>query len=223
MHVYLQVIDYVYRIGCFKRFSQSSNLSAHEKNHLMAKTSNLEFNNQSQPSQIDPIFIENPLRLMINNHFTGTMNIKNLNRINSLYQLMHQIISNNYTRLNDNEFNKDSFIIKDTIKIPKTSIFNFSKGDRIFNIIKDYNHPRRRIIKIIYEDTDYQANEKQYDNNNYLNQDDEKIDANQVIDNNENNESPHDMLEEECIDDNNANEYEDNEHFFNNCYKSFLG
>ena len=104
---------------------------------------------------MEPLFNESPLKLMLGNTHSGTLNIKNLNGINSLYQLMrhHQILMDNNQRLNNNnEYNKEninsninpyntsnsnilfSIPVKDLVRIPKTNIFNFSRGDRIFNI-----------------------------------------------------------------------------------------
>ena len=57
--------------GCFKRFSQSSNLSAHEKTHEIAKNINFNNNNNNYGKNVEensrPIFHENPLKFLINN------------------------------------------------------------------------------------------------------------------------------------------------------------
>jgi hypothetical protein len=170
--------------------------------------------------QLDPIYTENPIKLMLNNEFCGTMNFKNLNEINSVYQVMrhHQIISDNNTRLNNyNEYNKENtIVVKDIASGPKTPTFNYSRGDKIFNIIKDNNHPRRKIVKIIYEDSDCNNEDE-----NYYIKSGEKVE-NHSNENEINNEYHAEILEGVCPDDNNA-EYEGEDHFFNNCYKSFLG
>lgn len=73
--------------GCFKRFSQSSNLSAHEKTHQYLKQTG--GNPYCEANQCQrPIFSENPLKHMINNPDSGTISLNNIYRINILYELM---------------------------------------------------------------------------------------------------------------------------------------
>lgn len=87
--------------GCFKRFSQSSNLSAHEKTHELAKDNsigNFGYNPSSNefqlfPGQQRPIFPRNPLKYLIYNQYSGTMTLNNLLEINKLYELMKEGIS----------------------------------------------------------------------------------------------------------------------------------
>ena len=54
--------------GCFKRFSESSNLSAHEKTHELMKKEGEDI--------IKPLFSENPIKLVFDNPFSGSMLIK---------------------------------------------------------------------------------------------------------------------------------------------------
>ena len=90
--------------GCFKRFSQSSNLNAHEKTHELInnKENNMNFsgnifqemnylgNNNGQR----PIFVQNPIKFVMFNQFSGTMNLNNLYEINKLYEMMKEGINN---------------------------------------------------------------------------------------------------------------------------------
>jgi uncharacterized Zn-finger protein len=77
--------------GCFKRFSQSSNLSAHEKTHqITAKSSGgTVYGDQN----VRPIFQENPLRYMSENPHSGSCTVENFKMINLLYELMKKGIN----------------------------------------------------------------------------------------------------------------------------------
>ena len=101
--------------GCFKRFSQSSNLNAHEKTHELNKDnySNQGFNStygdcQYLPNQQRPIFSQNPLKLIMFNQFSCTMNLNNLYHINRLYELMKEGINNQLIIGNGNNLNLKS-------------------------------------------------------------------------------------------------------------------
>ena len=100
--------------GCFKRFSQSSNLNAHEKTHeIIANKENLNFgffqeniipgfqNNNGQR----PIFTQNPIKFVMFNQFSGTMSLNNLYEINHLYEMMKEGINNQFNNGNNNTFN----------------------------------------------------------------------------------------------------------------------
>ena len=99
--------------GCFKRFSQSSNLSAHEKTHELIKENNYICNNGmsnnifndyqiSQSQQQRPIFYQNPLKYIICNQFAGSMTLNNLYEINKLYEMMKEGINNQMNINNGN-------------------------------------------------------------------------------------------------------------------------
>jgi hypothetical protein len=68
--------------GCFKRFSQSSNLSAHEKTHELMKKEGEDI--------IKPIFSENPIKLVFDNPFSGMATLDNVKRINEIYEIMQK-------------------------------------------------------------------------------------------------------------------------------------
>ena len=90
--------------GCFKRFSQSSNLNAHEKTHEINNKDNFSFNqniignfNEFQiqmQNQQRPIFSQNPLKIIMYNQFSGTMTLNNLLEINNLYEMLKEGINN---------------------------------------------------------------------------------------------------------------------------------
>ena len=98
--------------GCFKRFSQSSNLNAHEKTHEIIgnKENNLNFNERGifqemiapnpQTGQ-RPIFAQNPIKFVWNNQFSGTMSLNNLYEINHLYEMMKEGINNQFNAGNN--------------------------------------------------------------------------------------------------------------------------
>ena len=100
--------------GCFKRFSQSSNLNAHEKSHEINKDNNNYVHNNNtlgngdfivnqNQNQSRPIFQQNPLKFILNNQFSGTMCLNNLCEINKLYEMMKESI-NNQMNLNNNGY-----------------------------------------------------------------------------------------------------------------------
>ena len=100
--------------GCFKRFSQSSNLNAHEKSHEINKDNNNYVHNNNtlgngdfivnqNQNQSRPIFQQNPLKFILNNQFSGTMCLNNLCEINKLYEMMKESI-NNQMSLNNNGY-----------------------------------------------------------------------------------------------------------------------
>ena len=97
--------------GCFKRFSQSSNLNAHEKTHELNKENyNYQFNNQYGDfqmfqSQQMPIFLQNPLKLILYNQYSGTMTLNNIYEINKLYELMKEGMNNQIYIANNNGYN----------------------------------------------------------------------------------------------------------------------
>jgi len=231
--------------------------------------------------QVDPpIFNENPIKLMLNNYYSGTLNIKNLNGINSLYQHMrqHKILTDNNSRLNslnninnnleynkenqnhniihNNNINNNNHNMKNNMNNnnnsnynmnqnnnltqmakQKSLLFNYTKGDRIFNIIKDTNHPRRKIVKIIYEDTenynneDSNFNQKEDINNNYNTGYIANLDENEIKPENvESAENMENLIENNShyennngINNENENEnYDGEDNFFSNCYKAYM-
>ena len=114
--------------GCFKRFSQSSNLNAHEKTHELNKDN---YNNQilnsnygdyqMSQNQQKPIFLQNPLKLIIFNQFAGTMSLNNLFEINKLYELLKEGINN---QLNNGCLNGNS----QNNKYPQNTIYRNQNG-----------------------------------------------------------------------------------------------
>lgn len=128
-----------------------------------------------------PVFLQNPLRFMMNNPYSGTLNINNLNQINRLYELMRegltqQVVSQVPTYPNYNNFNSTNlnsnipsqggasgsthhhpifFTTTSTTTAqpakPK-NIFVTVKGNKIFNIVKDpQNNTRRKNVTIVYD------------------------------------------------------------------------
>ena len=118
--------------GCFKRFSQSSNLNAHEKTHEINNKDNFSFNpniignfNEFQmqiQNQQRPVFSQNPLKIIMYNKFSGTMTLYNLFEINNLYEMMKEGINNqlnlginNNLYLQQNRYNLKNNIFSNNI------------------------------------------------------------------------------------------------------------
>ena len=87
--------------GCFKRFSQSSNLSAHEKTHELMKKEGEDMNK--------PIFNENPLKIVLDNPFSGKAVLDNIKKINDIYEMMRKgiIAQMNMINLGNNQIGRN--------------------------------------------------------------------------------------------------------------------
>jgi len=131
--------------------------------------------------QTKPIFYTNPLRHLINGSQSGTIQSRNLNYLNKLFEMMKDAIfydseqnrinySNpnnvNYSFNLQNESSNNAFNINSgthifqTIKSVNKPILSI-KGQKIFNIVKKNNHSNKRSVKIIYTN-----NEENNENSN---------------------------------------------------------
>lgn len=144
-----------------------------------------------------PIFAQNPLRLMANNKYSGTLHISNLNHMNKLYDIMKEAL------MQDNNINMGDHGLINPYhpSIASTSYYNHStpnlsgqtnakpnklfitvKGQKIFNIIKEVNQTnRRKSVQIVYNNDEYSGNnanpnyDYEYEEQAQLNKDDEYI------------------------------------------------
>lgn len=125
-----------------------------------------------------PIFSTNPLKLMINNEYSGTLHINNLLHMNKLYEIMKEALlleSQNNFNLTGN-FNQEK------------RIFLTVKGQKIFNIIKEGNPVnKRKSVKIVYNNDD-----EEYGYDNY-----EEEEKEEEFQKNEYDEYEYEELEEE--------------------------
>ena len=142
--------------GCFKRFSQSSNLSAHEKTHELMKKEggNEEINNK-------PIFSENPLKYIIENPYSGTETINNIKKINEIYEMMKKGILAQTSSFNQNNGNHN--VGRNHGEIPGMPI---QKRTYIKKSYKENNN-----LNINYnnmENNNYYSNYNNFYNNNYI-------------------------------------------------------
>ena len=133
--------------GCFKRFSQSSNLNAHEKTHELNKDnynygyqSNGNFNDFQIQNQQRPVFTINPIRFILNNQYSGTMTLNNLLEINKLYELMREGINNQI-----NSGNNNLYIQQNRQNYRTNNILNEDKPKNI--ILDRYYNNEEPIIK----------------------------------------------------------------------------
>lgn len=130
--------------GCFKRFSQSSNLTAHEKTHSIVYSTNSNNGIFTQISQVTgqrPIFQYNPLKLLDSNIYCGTMNIENLKHINNLYDQMKEALIS-FEQL---EYLNGAGALQGTGRCMTLGpAFKFDratiKGMKIFHIYKDFSN-----------------------------------------------------------------------------------
>ena len=119
---------------------------------------------QMMPS---PVFTINPLKLMSANKLSESLNYSNLNNLNLLYYKM----KSSFTSANTDHISSISEVIFNVnnsnkpFLLSKQKIF---KGQKIFNISKEFNpFNRRKSVKIIYKnDEDNQSN-----NHDILNED----------------------------------------------------
>ena len=100
--------------GCFKRFSQSSNLSAHEKTHEMSKSScnyalSVDgWNCNGYYVNHNPVFSFNPLKNVIDNKYSSSLHVKNLININKLYDMLRKGIELQNQFVNSNCVNNSN-------------------------------------------------------------------------------------------------------------------
>jgi hypothetical protein len=137
--------------GCFKRFSQSSNLNAHEKSHELNKDNNkftqLNSNNNGNlngewgtaQNQMKPVFSQNPLKLILFNQFSGTMNLNNLFEINKLYEMMKEGM-NKMINMGNND------ILNLNYKYQQNNIYQLPNGYYFINEDKSKNNENNNII-----------------------------------------------------------------------------
>ena len=119
--------------GCFKRFSQSSNLSSHEKIHEIVKD-----NKTLEDLNTKPIFKENPLKYMIDNIYSGTQTINNINKINELYEIMKKGKEEQLSYINNNK-DISGMPIQKRLYIKKVHLNENKSILNIINIIIRYN------------------------------------------------------------------------------------
>ena len=135
--------------GCFKRFSQSSNLNAHEKTHeIMANKENLNIGIGGMYQEMGiggyplasgqrPIFAQNPIKFVMLNQFSGKMNLNNLYEINQLYEMMKEGINNQFNTGNNNPYNYNIGIMSNNNIISNKSNVDFMEENKFRDIILD--------------------------------------------------------------------------------------
>ena len=168
--------------GCFKRFSQSSNLSSHEKIHEIVKD-----NKTLEDLNTKPIFKENPLKYMIDNIYSGTQTINNINKINELYEIMKKGKEEQLSYINNNK-DISGMPIQKRLYIKKVHL-NENQNKSILNNSSENNESektKRQIFAIIRNLEE--SNIKFEKDNNFINNDFEEIDFHHIINeiNNEN-------------------------------------
>ena len=170
--------------GCFKRFSQSSNLNAHEKTHELNNKDNFSFNQNiignftefqvQVQNQQRPVFSQNPLKIIMYNQFSGTMTLNNLLEINNLYELMKEGINNQLNiGINNNLYIQQN---RNNLKNNIFSNSNIINENKPKNIILDKTYKNENPITKKYISNTIQLNDKKpifalynYSNNSIFN------------------------------------------------------
>ena len=150
--------------GCFKRFSQSSNLNAHEKTHeMMGNKENINFGMggafqdmvlggwQTMSSGQRPIFSQNPLKFVMFNQFSGNMNLNNLLEINRLYEMMREGINNQFNTSTNGNINYNIGMINMNMNMNNNNAMNSNKNP--LNIIEN-NKYKNIVLDKFYNDQD---------------------------------------------------------------------
>ena len=199
--------------GCFKRFSQSSNLSAHEKTHEIAKSNVFNTVNGSVPNYQGyliqkPIFAQNPLQNVIYNDYSGTMNINNLVNANKLYEMLKDGLQQQ-CQLNQSTSTSQSRNEKPHTNTStnhnKGKLFVTFKGRQIFEIKKadETNNKKPTVYNTNNTQNGYSNKEEDYQ---YIPEEEEVIDINNtnqvVTDNPHGNSNNKFDIDEEVNEDN---------------------
>lgn len=144
--------------GCFKRFSQSSNLTAHEKTHCIPYNANPTSYNVITGQK--SIFQVNPLKSLESNIFYGSMSFENLKYINSLYEQMKEALLN--SEKIDSQYNLSNQV--NAVISNNKTFFTFDKdklkGVKIFHIYKDNSN----MLKLEESRHNYQFYHHAYEN-----------------------------------------------------------
>ena len=163
--------------GCFKRFSQSSNLSAHEKIHEIVKD-----NKTLEDLYTKPIFNENPLKYFIDNIYSGTETINNINKINELFEIMKKGKEEQSTYYNNNHSGDlPGMHAQKRLYIKKIHLNEKQNKSITLNNSSENNESeklRRQIFAIIRNS---EENHKIENENNLINNDFEEIDLHHII------------------------------------------
>ena len=149
--------------GCFKRFSQSSNLSAHEKTHELMKKEGEDMNK--------PIFNENPLKIVLDNPFSGKAILDNIKKINEIYEMMRKgmIAQMNMINLGTNQIGRNHGEIPGMPIQKRTYIKKMNKennGD-MSNNISNFDFMENNSHNRVNKNFIFHINDK--DNNNDIN------------------------------------------------------
>ena len=150
--------------GCFKRFSQSSNLSAHEKTHeLLSKKDGNNFDEINNK----PIFTENPLKYVIENSYSGTETLNNIQKINEIFEKMQKGIQAQLSSMNQ----MCGYQTKNHGEIPgmpfqkRTYIKKINRENGNTNFNYERINSNKKLIFQVHEGYDYnENNEKIFSN-----------------------------------------------------------
>lgn len=181
--------------GCFKRFSQSSNLCAHEKTHSMKNVNSSSFgglNSFAGYVETRAVFHQNPLKQMISNVFSGTLHIENIKTLNNIYNLMRKAIAENnlnnqahQASLSNN--NPTAFPASTSKQNDSESLFKkiFQKGQKIFCIIKDGQEDLHRMSSNgrglgTYNTPTFLVTHNNYNDNNNIHNNDLSLDDDDI-------------------------------------------
>ena len=132
--------------------------------------------NVNVDQNVRPIFQENPLKYMIDNSFSGMVNVDNVNQINMLYDLMKKgIIQQNTVNYSyNNNVNTNSHVVffktsnANLTQQKQNLLFVTTKKKKVFEIIKNDSNSTLNTNETQKIEYNTQIQNENYDNNNVI-------------------------------------------------------
>ena len=148
-------------------------IKANDKIHKVEMKNGI---NVNVDQNVRPIFQENPLKYMIDNSFSGMVNVDNVNQINMLYDLMKKgIIQQNTVNYSyNNNVNTNSHVVffktsnANLTQQKQNLLFVTTKKKKVFEIIKNDSNSTLNTNETQKIEYNTQIQNENYDNNNVI-------------------------------------------------------